>query len=91
MSDELGRRPQREEMACRELVERVTDYLEGALSPAQQERFEAHLADCDDCPLYVDQLRTTIRLVGRLTEGDVNPAGRDVLLAHFRAWHSLRA
>jgi len=77
-------------MACRELVELVTDYLEDALSPAQRARFEAHLLECDDCPMYVDQLRTTVRLVGRLTEADVSPGGRDALLTHFRAWTRAR-
>ena len=75
------------EMVCQEFVELVTDYLEGTLPPAQLARFEAHLLQCDDCPMYVDQLRTTIRLVGRLTEEDVRPAARAALLTHFRAWN----
>lgn len=79
------------EMACQELVELVTDYLEGALTPAQLARFEAHLLECDDCPMYIDQLRATIRLAGRLTEADVSPGGREALLTHFRAWSSSRA
>ena len=80
-----------DEMACQELVELVTDYLEGALTPPQLARFEAHLLDCDDCPMYIDQLRTTIRLTGRLTETDVPPDGKAALLAHFRAWRQSRA
>lgn len=80
-----------DELTCRELVELVTDYLEGSLPPAQLARFERHLDDCDDCPRYIDQLRTTIRLTGRLTEADVLPDGRAALLAHFRAWRHGRA
>lgn len=79
-----------DEMTCQELVELVTDYLEGALPPAQLVRFERHLDDCDDCPMYIDQLRTTIRLTGRLTEADVPLDGRAALLAHFRAWRHAR-
>lgn len=74
------------EMTCQEFVELVTDYFEGALSPEQTARFEDHLAICDACPQYVDQLRTTIRLTGRLTEEDVTPASRAALLMHFRTW-----
>lgn len=80
-----------DELTCQELVELVTDYLEGALTPAVLVRFEAHLGDCDDCPMYIDQLRTTIRLVGRLTEADVPPDGKTALLAHFRVWKQSRA
>ena len=79
------------ELTCRELVELVTDYLEDMLPPDVLARFEAHLLECDDCPMYIDQLRTTIRLVGRLTESDVTPESRAILLGHFRAWHRSRA
>ena len=79
------------ELTCQELVELVTEYLEGVLPPDQLARFKAHLLECDDCPTYVDQLRTTIRLTGRLVESDVPPEGKAVLLAHFRAWKRSRA
>ena len=79
------------EMACQELVELVTEYLEGVLPPAELARFEAHLLECDDCPMYVEQLRTTIRLTGRLAETDLSPGARTALLAHFRAWSRSRA
>ena len=79
-----------DELTCQELVELVTDYLEGALSPAERARFEAHLDDCDDCPVYVDELRTTISLVGRLNGADVSPNARATLLGEFRAWHRSR-
>ena len=80
-----------DELTCQELVELVTDYLEGALPPDLLGRFEAHLLDCDDCPMYIEQLRTTIRLTGRLAEDDVPADGRATLLVHFRAWHRSRA
>jgi len=79
------------ELTCQELVELVTDYLEGALPPAERARFEAHLDDCDDCPVYVDELGTTISLVGRLNEADVSPNARATLLREFRAWHRSRS
>ncbi len=55
-------------IACRELVELVTDYLEGALSPEQHARFENHIAGCDGCTTYLEQMRETIRLTGTLRE-----------------------
>ena len=51
------------DLTCRELVELVTEYLDGALSASERERFEAHMALCEGCELYVDQIRTTVDLV----------------------------
>jgi anti-sigma factor RsiW len=75
-----------DDLTCRELVELVTDYLEGALSPDERRRFEGHLGTCSVCPRYVDQLRTTIRVLGRLGEDDVPEPARNALLDAFRAW-----
>jgi len=76
-----------DELACRELVEIVSDYLEGALPEADRERFEAHLEVCEGCRRYLDQMRTTIRVVGTLTEDDLDPGARDQLLQLFREWN----
>jgi anti-sigma factor RsiW len=75
-----------DDLTCRELVELVTEYLEGVLPPDDHHRFEAHLLGCRVCPRYVDQLRTTIRIVGRLREVDVPEPARSALLAAFRSW-----
>ena len=74
------------EMPCRELVELVTDYLEDRLSPADRARFEAHLAECEYCETYLDQMRQTIRTLGRLPEESLSSEARDRLLAAFRGW-----
>jgi predicted anti-sigma-YlaC factor YlaD len=74
------------ELTCKELVELVTDYLEGALSPADRARFEEHLSMCTGCRAYVEQLRDTVRLTGMLTEDHLSPRVRDDLLGAFRAW-----
>jgi anti-sigma factor RsiW len=74
------------ELTCQELAEIITDYLEGALSPLDRTRFEDHLAECDDCALYVQQLRTTIAVSGRIAEDDLAPAMRSELLEAFRGW-----
>jgi anti-sigma factor RsiW len=68
------------------LVELVTDYLEGILRPADRARFETHIAQCKHCRIYLDQMRTTIRLVGTLTSESLSPAAQHELLAHFRDW-----
>ncbi len=54
------------ELVCQELVELVTLYLEGGLGPDERARFEAHLQICDECRAYLDQIRRTIWLLGRL-------------------------
>jgi anti-sigma factor RsiW len=79
-----------DEMACNELVELVTDYLEGALEDGERTRLEDHLADCDGCTTYLEQMRTTIRLTGMLTEDQVPEEGRGELLRVFRAWSAGR-
>jgi anti-sigma factor RsiW len=78
--------PSDAELTCRELVELVTDYLEARLTPAARRRFEAHLADCDGCVAHLEQLRQTIRVVGRAREGDVAEPARRALLEAFRGW-----
>jgi RNA polymerase sigma-70 factor (ECF subfamily) len=80
-----------DELTCRELVELVTDYLEGALSPADHALFEAHLADCRGCRNYLEQIRRTISLTGRLTEASIPEAPKQALLAAFRSWKQARS
>ncbi len=75
-----------DDITCRELVELVTDHLEGALSPQDAARFEAHLAICDACVVYVEQLRETVTAVGRLHEDAIGPAACDELLRAFGDW-----
>ena len=75
-------------IACQELVELVTDYLEDALPPRERRVVEHHLAKCDGCAAYVEQMRETQRLTGVLQVEDVPDAGIDALLAAFRARHA---
>ena len=56
-------------LACREFVELVTDYLEGALAPERQAIFKAHLRDCEGCEIYLEQIRITVGLLGALSHG----------------------
>jgi predicted anti-sigma-YlaC factor YlaD len=75
-----------EPITCQEVVELVTDYLEGTLPSEQVERFEQHLDLCEGCDSYVDQMRTTVATVGQLHEEDLPPETRDRLMAAFRHW-----
>ncbi len=71
---------------CHELVELVTDYLEGSLSRRDRARFEAHLVGCPHCTVYLEQFRETLRLTGTLRVSDVPPEAAAALLEQFAAW-----
>jgi len=75
-----------EELSCREVVEILGDYLEGAMAAGDRARLEEHLAACEGCAAYLEQLRVTIRLSGRLPEEAVSPETMAPLLEAFRAW-----
>jgi anti-sigma factor RsiW len=77
-----------EKLSCQELVELVTDYLEGVLPDAERERFDAHLATCDGCSRYVEQMRATLRVTGELTPASLSPEAEESLLEAFRAWRA---
>jgi anti-sigma factor RsiW len=78
----------RRDLICQQMVELVTDYLEGSLSRADRKRFERHLAACPNCTAYLAQMRSTIRATGTLTPDDLTPDARDELTALYRAWRS---
>jgi anti-sigma factor RsiW len=73
-------------LTCREMVELMTDYLEGALPEADRLRFEAHIAGCEHCTAYLEQMRETIRVVGAIDPGALEPDVERELLAAFRDW-----
>jgi anti-sigma factor RsiW len=75
-------------MSCQEVVELVTDYLEGELSPDDNARFEQHIQECLWCARYLEQMRVTIETVGRLDEESISPEARDSLLVAFSEWKS---
>ena len=85
-----GAAPDGAELTCQELVELVTDYLEGALSSGDRHRFEAHLDDCGGCRAYLEQIRGTILAVGGVAAEGLDPAIGERLMASFRDWRSGR-
>jgi anti-sigma factor RsiW len=76
----------RRDIVCQQAVELVTDYLEGALSPRDRARFEAHLAGCPHCTEYLEQIRATIAALGRIEPEALAPQARDELVALYRSW-----
>jgi predicted anti-sigma-YlaC factor YlaD len=76
----------RQGLTCREVVELVTDYLEGVLPEETRRRIEEHLSVCDGCTRYLGQMRETIRLTGMLTEEQIPEEQKTALLYAFRSW-----
>jgi anti-sigma factor (TIGR02949 family) len=75
-------------MTCRQVVELMTDYLEGALSSADRARFEAHIAGCDGCRAYLAQLSTTRRVLRKLADEPIPPDLQAELMKAFKSWKS---
>ena len=72
------------DIVCVDVVEVVTDYLEGALAPPQARRLERHLETCPGCTDYVEQLRLLATSLRGVTREAIPPALRDELVAAFR-------
>jgi anti-sigma factor RsiW len=75
-------------VVCRDAVELVTAYLEGQLARRDRARFEAHLAECPHCTAYVEQMRTTIVVLGRARPEPVDAETRDELVALYHRWQA---
>jgi predicted anti-sigma-YlaC factor YlaD len=78
--------PANGELTCQQLVGLVTEYIEGTLPLIGRARFDAHLDICPHCRIYLEQMRQTIRLTGRLREEDVPTRVMEDLLRVFRGW-----
>jgi len=78
-------------LTCQEMVELVTDYLEGRLDDASHARFEEHVAECDACTLYIEQMRETIVALGHIPPESVSREAEEELLAAFRTWRGRTA
>ena len=74
------------DLTCRELVELVTEYLEGTLPEPERDRFDEHLGECPGCATYLEQIEQTVHTLGALPPDELDPALRDRLLAAFRDW-----
>jgi anti-sigma factor RsiW len=75
-----------EDITCREIVQIVNDYVEGALPPEQREAVELHLNLCDGCSDYLAQLRVSISLTGELPADALPPELEEELCLAFRSF-----
>jgi anti-sigma factor RsiW len=74
------------DLTCNEVVELVTEFLDGGLSDDDRARFEVHVRDCRGCANYLDQIRCTMAIVGRIEPVELSSESRTELLAAFRGW-----
>jgi predicted anti-sigma-YlaC factor YlaD len=75
-------------LTCQEVIELLSSYIEGGLTVDDRRRVDEHLALCDGCTTYLEQMRETIRLSGMVTEEQVPEDEKAALLAAFRDWRS---
>jgi putative zinc finger protein len=75
-----------DEMVCAELVERVTEYLEGTLHEQDLLRLNRHLAACDSCESYVAQVKAAIRIAGALPGEELDPDTEAGIVKIYRSW-----
>ena len=75
-------------LTCHEVIELLSTYIEGGLTVDDRRRVDEHLALCDGCTTYLEQMRETIRLSGLVTEEQVPEDEKTALLAAFRDWRS---
>jgi anti-sigma factor RsiW len=74
------------ELTCVEMVESITDYLEGALPADELARFRDHLLCCDGCEAYLDQMRTTVRLLRTSPQHRLSRDAEGAIVDTFRQW-----
>jgi anti-sigma factor RsiW len=78
----------RRALVCRQAVELMSDYLDGALSDRDRLRLEAHLVDCPHCSEYLAQLRVTLDTLGRARPEDLSEEAVDEMVALYLRWRS---
>jgi anti-sigma factor RsiW len=78
------------DLACKQAVELVTDYLDGALRGRARRRFERHLRGCPNCTAYLEQIRATVAAMGRVEPEELDPRAREELTALFRRFQQDR-
>jgi predicted anti-sigma-YlaC factor YlaD len=88
MSEQTGSRGPGLTITCTEVVEVVTDYLEGSVDDGLRAEIEAHLALCPGCDAYLDQMRETIRVMGHVPVESLSDTARDELMNAFRTFHT---
>jgi len=78
----------RRTLVCRGAVRLMSDYLDGRLSPRDTARLEGHLAACPHCTEYLEQLRVSVDVLGRVSFDALSDEAVDDLVAVFRQWQA---
>jgi len=73
-------------LTCAELVEQITAYLEGVLPPDDVARFRAHLASCDGCEAYLEQVHTMLRSLRGTPDEELTAETEAAIVGAFRQW-----
>lgn len=86
MPDPSGPGPDTIDIRCADAIELVTEYLDGALNASDLAAFDAHLAHCEGCTIFVDQIRMTIHLTCATSGAcsEVTPPNLEELLSRLR-------
>jgi anti-sigma factor RsiW len=84
----LGRRRRRDALVCQQAVELMSDYLEDTLPAGDRARFEVHLAACEPCLLYLEQMRVTVAALGHLEPDALDDVVKDGLIQLYRRYQS---
>lgn len=75
------------QLVCQQAVELISDYLDGSLSRRDRRRLEKHLASCDACHAYLEQMRATVAVSGVPAPDDLSPEALETLTELFRRYH----
>lgn len=79
-------------LSCKEIIELVTDYLEGRMRLADRMRFQMHIGMCKHCRAYLRQMKATVSVLGQLPDEEAMPDDvRDELRKRFADWNKGRA
>lgn len=73
-------------LLCKEVVELLSDYVDGTLPAGERARVDAHLQTCPECIAYLQQLRATIGVLGRLRAEDIPSALLGRIASALRGW-----
>jgi predicted anti-sigma-YlaC factor YlaD len=68
-----------QELVCKEVVELITDYLEGVLLSERCAQLEEHVAGCSGCRNYLEQVQLTIGMLHTLAQESVFPVTKEEL------------
>lgn len=74
------------DVTCRELVERVTAYLDDALESLERAQFEGHLAACDPCCEHFKQILVTRATTRQLGDEGLNPTAKAAVMNLYHQW-----